>query len=126
MLRNLKLIQVCVSPPPAMTHCMTPDRLQKSLHRLNIPLHIMTKAPSKAIPEALARLLEDWKATQLFGNIEYQVDELRRDIKVAELCAGSDKKAIFTADKLVVEPGKLTTQQGKAYSVYSPWLRSKQ
>ena len=69
------------------------------------------------------QLLEHYKATHVFGNIEYEVDELRRDIKVAELCAGSDKQAIFIADKLVVEPGKLKTQQGKAYGVYSPWLR---
>ena len=86
----------------------------------------MTKEPRKLIPEAVVQLLESWNATRIFGNIEYEVDELRRDIKVAELCAGSDKHATFIADKLVVEPGKLTTQKGKAYAVYSPWLRCKQ
>lgn len=71
------------------------------------------------------RLLEEWKVTHLFGNIEYEVDELRRDIKVAELCSQADMQAVFVADKLVVEPGKLATKQGKQYAVYSPWLRSK-
>lgn len=58
--------------------------------------------------------------------MEYEVDELRRDIKLAELCAGDGTiQPIFVADKLIVEPGKLETKQGKQYAVYSPWLRCK-
>lgn len=62
--------------------------------------------------------------TQIFGNIEYEVDELRRDIEVAKLCSEDGMLATFVHDKLLVEPGKLHTQQGKQYAVYSPWLRS--
>lgn len=98
--------------------------MQESLDALNIPLYVTTQNPRAGIPLAVVRLLKEWKATHVFGNIEYEVDELRRDIKIVGLCSDAYMQAVFVADKLIVEPGKLATKQGKQYAVYSPWLRS--
>ncbi|KAF8314757.1 hypothetical protein DL93DRAFT_2057858 [Clavulina sp. PMI_390] len=111
MLRNLRIIQA------------SPASLD-DLDKLNIPLHVLTQSPRKTIPKAVVELARSWGATQIFGNIEYEVDELRRDMEVVKLCNESSMRASFLADKLIVEPGKLATKQGKQYAVYTPWLRS--
>ena len=56
-------------------------------------------------------------ASRLFANIEYEVDEIRRDITVCNLANESDILPTFVHDKLIVEPGLLSTKQGKAYAV---------
>jgi deoxyribodipyrimidine photo-lyase len=90
---------------------------QTSLHDLNIPLHVVTHTPRTSIPRKVIEQLQEWNVTRLFANIEYEVDELRRDLKVVERGRKVDIKSTFISDKLIVEPGKLTTQQGKQYAV---------
>ena len=61
----------------------------------------------------------------MFANIEYEVDELRRDIHVCELANKSKQvKCTFVHDKCVINPGVVKTKEGKTYSVYSPFLRA--
>lgn len=61
-------------------------------------------------------------ASRLFANIEYEVDELRRDINVCNLANERDILPTFVHDKLVVEPGLLSTKQGKPYAVRSRFI----
>ncbi len=56
-------------------------------------------------------------ATRLFANIEYEVDELRRDITVCTLANERDILPTFVHDKSIIEPGLLFTKQGKPYAV---------
>ncbi len=53
----------------------------------------------------------------MFANIEYEVDELRRDITVCSLAKERGILSTFVHDKLIVEPGSLSTKQGKPYTV---------
>jgi len=62
-------------------------------------------------------------AIRLFANIEYEVDELRRDITVCNLAKDRGILPSFFHDKLIVDPGLLSTKQGKPYTVYSPFQR---
>jgi deoxyribodipyrimidine photo-lyase len=55
----------------------------------------------------------------VYANIEYEVDELRRDIAVCKLAKDHRIITSFVHDKLVVEPGLLSTKQGKPYTVSS-------
>lgn len=75
----------------------------------------------------LTEILPQLKATHVFGNIEYEVDELRRDIEVVKLGAegqgGQRVKAVFVHDRLAVPPGILKSGKGTPYAVYSPWQR---
>lgn len=59
-------------------------------------------------------------ATSLFANIEYEVDELRRDTSVCKLSKADGIQATFVHDKCVLEPGVLATKQGKVYTVCLP------
>lgn len=95
---------------------------QKSLDELHIPFHIITHSPRRAIPSKVISLLELWGATKLFANMEYEVDELRRDIKTCELAKKNDIQCVFMHDKLIVRPGELKTKGGKQYAVRIPFF----
>jgi len=69
------------------------------------------------LPTGVIDLLKRWNVKELYANIEYELDELRRDIKVLELANREGIKCTFIHDKLLVEPGTLSTQQGKPFAV---------
>ena len=58
---------------------------QDALARLNIPLHASLHSKRRTLPSHVISLLQSGNAIRLFANIEYEVDELRRDITVCNL-----------------------------------------
>lgn len=74
-------------------------------------------APRSTLPEKLISLVQDCGAKHLFANIEYEVDELRRDIRVVDLAIKSHITCEMIHDKLLVNPGIVKTKQGKDYTV---------
>lgn len=98
--------------------------LKEDLAKLDIPLYVETVQKRKTIPDRILQLCEQWGASHLFANIEYEVDELRREALMTTKCL--EKGIAFTAlhDTCVVAPGELASQQGRQYAVYSPWFRT--
>ncbi|KAF5016272.1 hypothetical protein F66182_12103 [Fusarium sp. NRRL 66182] len=132
---DIPLICMHIDSPQDLTaHLSSPARvdftlrnlkvLQQKLDKLDIPLYMETQEKRKNIPGRIAELCEQWGASHLFANIEYEVDELRREAKLVQLLA--DKGVAFETahDSCVVTPGALQSQQGKQYAVYSPWYRA--
>jgi hypothetical protein len=113
-----------------------------AFRKLNIPLHCVSYTPRRTLPEKIVALLKEWKSTSLFANYQYEVDELRRDLKVVELGKAAGIRFNLFTDKCVVEPGQVKTKEERPYSViisllppfgimltinnqiYSPWLKS--
>ncbi|BGP35308.1 DNA photolyase phr1 [Rhodotorula toruloides] len=106
--------------------------LRAELDKLHIPLFTFTQSSErKAIPRILSEKLAEWNAFGVYANIEYEVDELTRDIEVLERTRDAREKGAgwkgqveFFKDFCIVAPGELLTKQGKPYSVYSPWQRA--
>lgn len=116
VLRNLKSLKVRSRRSPhqcALTHIP----YKRSLKELNIPLYVTTHTPRRTLPAGVINLLKRWNTKELYANIEYEVDELRRDIKILELAKQEGIKCTLIHDKLLVEPGSFFTQQGKPYAV---------
>ncbi|KAF2993730.1 hypothetical protein E8E14_002384 [Neopestalotiopsis sp. 37M] len=123
-----------VSPEDFEAHLTAPVRvdfmirtlhvLKRDLAALDIPLYVETVENRKEIPERIIEFLEEWGVSHLFANMEYEVDELRRDTQMIKTCAekGIDMQVVH--DTCVVPPGLLTSGSGKQYSVYSPWRRA--
>lgn len=98
--------------------------LKPKLDELNIPLHVYTNSKRLSIPKKLVtEVFPHLKTTHVFCNIEYEVDELRRDIATVKLGRKNGVDVVCVHDRLVVPPGKITSKQGKPMSVYSPWQR---
>lgn len=109
--------------------------LWSKLDNLNIPLVTLSHASRKTLPEKVIELLEQWGSKNLFANagetisisilctkltapyIEYEVDEIRRDIQVLQNAQSKGINAHFLADKLIVEPNSFLSQSGKPYAV---------
>lgn len=98
--------------------------LKRDLGELDIPLYMEAQNVRNAIPRRIVDLCQRWGANHIFVNLEYEVDELRREAKLVRMGAQNGIKVDALHDTCVVTPGLLATQQGKQYAVYSPWYRS--
>ncbi|WWC92474.1 uncharacterized protein L201_007432 [Kwoniella dendrophila CBS 6074] len=99
--------------------------LKTKLNEMNIPLHIQSYEKRLQIPRRVIKeILPSLGAKHLFTNIEYEVDELRRDIATVKLGRENGIDVQCLHDRLVVPPGKIKSQQGKPMSVFSPWQRA--
>lgn len=122
-----------VSPQDWEAHLAAPVRvdfmlrclevLKADLAELDIPLYVETVAKRRAVGKRLLELSNEWRSKHIFCNIEYEVDELRREAKLAT--EALDQGIAFEAvhDTCVVKPGVLKTGAGGQISVYSPWHR---
>ena len=123
-----------VSPQDFKAHMTSPARvdfilrslevLKEDLGKLDIPLYVETVEKRQRISERIFELCEQWGASHLYANIEYEVDELRREARMVR--DGIAKGIAFSVvpDTGVVAPGELSTGTGTQYAVYSPWFRA--
>lgn len=99
--------------------------LQQELDTYNIPLAIRTFTKRKTIPEEVISLAREWNSSHIFANLEYEVDELRRDIQLCELAQESnDVEVVLEHDYLLTIPGKVMTPKNTPYSVFSPFHKA--
>lgn len=123
-----------VSPQDFEAHLTSPVRvdfilrtlqvLKDDLAKLDIPLYMETVAKRKEVPKRICQLLDDWGANHLFANMEYEVDELRRERKLIESLVDAGKSFEVVHDTCVVAPGQLRSGSGNQYAVYTPWYKS--
>ncbi|KAH6624700.1 DNA photolyase, FAD-binding/Cryptochrome [Chaetomium sp. MPI-SDFR-AT-0129] len=123
-----------ISPQDFEAHLVSPVRvdfvlrslriLRDDLAKLDIPLYVETVEERRQIPARIAELMGSWGATHLYANMEYEVDELRREAKLARMLAEKGMCVETMHDTCVVPPGRLQTGAGKQYAVYTPWFRS--
>ena len=123
-----------VSPQDFEAHLTSPVRvdftlrtlevLKEDLGKLDIPLYVETVEKRKKIPDRIIQLMDEWGANHLFANMEYEVDELRREAHMVRELVENGKAFEVVHDTCVVPPGDLQTGSGKQYAVYTPWLRT--
>ncbi|KAL4941691.1 hypothetical protein BDV06DRAFT_193999 [Aspergillus oleicola] len=123
-----------LSPEDLTAHLSSPARvdltlrtlsqLKRDLAELDVSLYMETQEHRSNIPGRIIELCQEWGANHLFANLEYEVDELRREAKLLRLCADKGIKFETAHDACVVPPGLLSSQQGRQYAVYSPWFRA--
>lgn len=102
----------------------TLEVMKADLAELNIPLYVTTIEKRTNVPGHLLDKCKEWGAKHVFCNIEYEVDELRREVKMVEKCLKEGINFTAVHDDVVVSPGALMTGAGKQYSVYSPWFKA--
>ena len=123
-----------VSPQDFDAHLTAPVRvdfilrtlevLKSDLAKLDIPLYVETVEKRNRIAERILELLKEWGARHLYTNVEYEVDELRREARLVRRCLEKGIAMDVLPDTCIVSPGELTSGTGKQYAVYTPWYRS--
>ncbi|KAH7273455.1 DNA photolyase, FAD-binding/Cryptochrome [Fusarium solani] len=123
-----------VSPQDYEAHLRAPVRvdfmlrtlavLKEDLAKLDIPLYVETVERRRSIPDRILELMDEWGASHMYANMEYEVDELRREAAMVRDFAENGKAFEVVHDTCVVPPGQLQTGAGKQYAVYTPWYRA--
>ncbi|MBB3047540.1 deoxyribodipyrimidine photo-lyase [Litorivivens lipolytica] len=97
------------------------DALQKTLAEKGIAFDLLEVETFADIPKALSAYANKHKASALFANREYLVNEIRRDeaVETALTCP-----CHWHHDKLIIEPGALLNGSGQPYKVFSPFAKA--
>lgn len=101
------------------------QKLKASLQEKNIPLAVVTAEERAEKTDRVLEFVKEHDISHIYANIEYEVDELRRDIKVAKHVQ-DEKDLSFDAlhDQTVVRPGVLTTGSGGPMKVFTPYHKA--
>lgn len=113
-----------VSPAKCDFELRSVEHLRKELAELDIPLYIATIPERKNVPRRLVELAMEWNVKNVFCNLEYEPDELRRESRLVQKMLENGINFDPQHDDCVVPPGVLKTGAGKQYAVYSPWFRA--
>lgn len=100
------------------------NNLYQSLDQLGIPLLILPCADFAHSQELLFKLLLDQNISELNFNIEYELNERRRDHKVNQWCKEQQIEVNRFHDQCLVPPGELATKDGRPFRVYSPFRKA--
>ena len=98
--------------------------MQKELAELSIPLVFVNAEARKDIVPNIVNFIKSNNASHVFANFEYEVDELRRDIKVLEQLNNESVQFNLFHDQIIVEPGTITTSAGKPMKVFTPYHKT--
>ncbi|KAF1940124.1 photolyase [Clathrospora elynae] len=113
-----------ISPVKCDFELRSVEMLRQELGELDIPLHIEIVEKRKNVPKRLVELAKEWEVKNVFCNLEYEPDELRREERLVKMMLENGVNMEVWHDDCVVPPGSLKTGGGKQYAVYSPWFRA--
>jgi deoxyribodipyrimidine photo-lyase len=113
-----------VSPPKCDFEVRSVEALRRELAELDIPLYVEVVQRRKDVPARLVELVREWHVKNVYCNVEYEPDELRREERLVRLMLEKGVSFEPYHDDCVVPPGSLKTGAGKQYAVYSPWFRA--
>jgi deoxyribodipyrimidine photo-lyase len=112
-----------VSPAKCDFEIRSIEVMKRDLAELDIPLHIEVVEKRRNVPKRIVELAQQWNVKNLFCNLEYEPDELRREERLVQTCLDKGIRFDPVHDDCVVPPGNLKTGAGRQYAVYTPWFR---
>jgi deoxyribodipyrimidine photo-lyase len=112
-----------VSPAKCDFELRSVEVMRKELDELDIPLYVETIPYRQNVTKRLVELAQEWIVKNVFCNLEYEPDELRREERMVRSMLEKGINFDPQHDDCVVPPGSLKTGGGKQYAVYSPWYR---
>jgi deoxyribodipyrimidine photo-lyase len=119
-------------PPEYIWHGTSPARadficenlalIQSELKKLDIPLIFLEASERDEIVPTIVDFIHGHDVSHVYANYEYEIDELRRDIRVLKKASddGTKSKGFYISfhhDQTVMEPGTMLTDAGKPMKV---------
>ncbi len=141
---NPALTAACAAGPTVAAYFLTPEQwdehvlspwkkdlivrqlraLAEDLASLNIPLVVENAGSFKQVPAQLAELARARQANTVFWNREYEVNEARCAANVQQALEAQGVATRQFDDQCVIEPGRVLTQAGDMFKVYSAFRRA--
>lgn len=94
------------------------------MRKKNIPLAIITTDERGNKITHMMDFVKRHGISHVYANMEYEVDELRRDIKFAKCMQEAGLSFEVLHDQTVVEPGTLRTGAGGPHKVFTPYHKA--
>ncbi|APR66234.1 deoxyribodipyrimidine photo-lyase [Thalassolituus oleivorans] len=98
--------------------------LKQQLAQLNIPLAIVTVDNFDDCVSYLQQCMGSQRVSELAFNLEYEVNERKRDIVVGRWCQDHDIIVNKFHDQCLLPPGSVKTQQDEPYRVFTPFKKA--
>lgn len=100
--------------------------LQAQLHGLNIPLVVLTSEKRGEKAAQVVDFIQKHDISHVYANLEYEVDELRRDIDLLNKLskAKADTSFHLLHDQTIMEPKALKTNAGGPMKVFTPYHKA--
>ena len=98
--------------------------LQKDLGEKSVPLAILTADDRSQKSEKILDFAKEHDISHIYANFEYEVDELRRDIDLAEKLKEKSIGFELYHDQTIVVPGELSTGAGGPMKVFTPYHKA--
>lgn len=104
----------------------TLQMLKAELQKKNIPLAVVTAEERKEKTSKVQEFVKKHDVSHVYANMEYEVDELRRDIDLASKLQEGKEGISFEVlhDQTVVVPGELKTGAGGPHKVFTPYHKA--
>ena len=99
------------------------QELSHSLAKLNIPLLIFKSDTFDTSVDAIMKLVKQHKLDSVYLNKEYEVNELRRDLRLIAMCEAAGVETHAFHDRVIVPPREISTKDGRFYSVFTPYRK---
>ena len=98
-------------------------RLSESLARLNIPLLVRMAQDFSGVASIVASIANTYQCDSVYANVEYEVNEVERDTQTKQRLQAAGKSLNLFHDRLIVPPHAVSTNDGRYYSVYTPYRK---
>lgn len=95
------------------------SQLQQAYRESGAELHVVYGNPTEEIP----RLAHLYNASAVFTNRDYEPYALQRDASLYELLQQQGIALIGAKDHVIFEKNEVTKQDGKPYTVFTPYMR---
>lgn len=98
--------------------------IQQELNKLDVPLAFLEVPERNEIVPSILNFIKDNGVSHVFANYEYEIDELRRDIKVLRAAVRQEFQVILKHDQTVMEPLTILTGSGTPMKVFTPYHKA--
>jgi deoxyribodipyrimidine photo-lyase len=96
--------------------------MKEELEKKHIPLAFLVAEERVQKKERILDFVREHDVSHIFANIEYEVDELRRDIAILKQVQENGEVLVeLLHDQTVVVPGTLKTGSGGPHKVFTPY-----
>lgn len=98
--------------------------LKQSLAQLNIPLIVKSVEKATDAAPTVVEVAKAVNATAVFWNMEFEVDEAKRDKQTQTMLLSLGISVKTFQDQCIMNPGSLLTKDGRVYKVFTHFRKA--
>ena len=102
----------------------TVQQLSNRLQQLNIPLIVINSLNFNSQITDLVKFCQKENITHVFYNKQYEINELQRDAQIEQQLRQLNVQVSSFDDQCIVTPSRVLTNDGRFYTVFTPFKKT--